>query len=275
MELMSGKELAGIIYENLETEVKSLSKKLTLAVILIGNNLASEKYVGKKKEACEKIGVNFKLIRFPEEVKQTEVQAKIDELNGDDSITGMIVQLPISKHLDVDTLLESIDPKKDVDGLNTCNLGNLVKGLDGLFPATPEGVINLLRYYQIPLAGKKVVVIGQSNLVGKPLILMLFREKATVLCANSRTVDLKELTHNADVVISATGVPKILKADMIKKGAVVVDVGTAAVDGKIVGDVDFEEVSKKASFITPNPGGVGPMTVAMLLSNIVKAGKFE
>lgn len=271
MTLLDGRELAGLIKEELAREITKNNLKLKLVVILVGNNEASEKYVGMKQRGAEQIGMAFELVRFPEEVTQVELLDKIEALNKDTTVTGMIVQLPISAHLNTEEVLESIRPEKDVDGLSSVNLGNLAKGLKGLFPATPEGVMQLIKHYEIPLAGSVVTVVGQSNLVGKPLDLMLFNEHATVLTANSRTKDLKALTLQADVIVSAAGRPHLITADMVKEGAVVIDVGTTPVEGRIVGDVDFDNVSKKASYITPNPGGVGPMTVAMLLSNVVKA----
>jgi methylenetetrahydrofolate dehydrogenase (NADP+)/methenyltetrahydrofolate cyclohydrolase len=268
---MTGNELAEEIRVNIRNQIEKRKLKLKLAVILIGNDSASEKYVAIKEKACREVGIDFELFRFNESASQKEVLNKIEKLNRDHRITGIIVQLPLPGNLVPNEVLEAIDPIKDVDGLNSENLGKLVKGLEGLFPATPEGIINLFRYYQINLVGKKVVVVGQSNLVGRPLALMLLNEKATVFVANSKTVKLKGLTNSADIVISAVGSPKLIQANMVKKDAVIIDVGTTVVDNKIVGDVDFEKVFKKASYLTPNPGGVGPMTVAMLLSNILKA----
>lgn len=270
---MSGKELAEIIKINLAEEVKSQKLKLTLAVIQIGNDPASKKYVSIKKRECEKVGIKFELHKFNENVSQTEILKLIYKLNINKKVTGIIVQLPLPDELIPNELLEAIEPKKDVDGLNSVNMGRLLKNLDGLYPATAEGVINLLRYYQIPVTGKKVCVIGQSNLVGKPLAQMLLNEEATVFVANNKTINLKQLTLESDIVISAVGHPNLIKANMIKKDSIVIDIGTTLLENRIVGDVDFEGVSKKASYITPSPGGVGPMTVAMLLSNVVKASK--
>lgn len=275
MILISGKELASEIKANVAAEVAKKRLKLSLSVILIGNDPASEKFVGIKRKACETAGIGFQLWRFTADNSQSEILKLINKLNRDKKVTGIVVQLPLPGDFVPNEILQAIDPAKDVDGLTSTNLGKLLKGLDGLFPATPEGVINLLRYYQITLSGKKVTVIGQSNLVGKPLAQMLLNEDATVLIANSKTKDLKSLTHESDIIISAAGVPKLIKADMISEGATVIDIGTTLVDGIIVGDVDFDRVSKKAGFITPNPGGVGPMTVAMLLSNVLKAHKLK
>jgi methylenetetrahydrofolate dehydrogenase (NADP+)/methenyltetrahydrofolate cyclohydrolase len=267
---MTGRELAKAIETNVAQTIKDQKMKLALAVVLIGSDAASEKYVEIKKKACERVGISFQLFRFAKNDKQVEVQKLIEKLNHDKNFSGIVVQLPLPDGFVPNELLETIKPAKDVDGLNSYNLGRLVKGLTGIFPATAEGIINLLRYYQIPITGKKVTIIGQSNLVGKPLALMLLNEEATVLLANKFTPSVKELTLESDIVISAVGIPKLVKASMIKSGATVVDVGTSFFEGKIVGDVDFEKVSKKVGFITPSPGGVGPMTVAMLLSNVLK-----
>jgi methylenetetrahydrofolate dehydrogenase (NADP+) / methenyltetrahydrofolate cyclohydrolase len=273
MILMSGKELAAAIKSDISLRIKENKLRLTLAVILIGHDAASEKYVSIKKQACEKVGIGFQLWRFTEENSQKDVLKLIQKLNRDKKVTGIIVQLPLPSDFIPNDLLEAIDPKKDVDGLNSVNLGRLVKGLSGLFPATPEGVINLLKYYQVPIVGKKVAVIGQSNLVGRPLAQMLLNDEATVLSANKFTENLREITLEADIVISAVGKHGLVKADMVKDGVIVIDIGTSMYRGKIAGDVDFRNVSKKASYITPSPGGVGPMTVAMLLSNVVKASQ--
>lgn len=275
MILMSGKELSATIREQVATEIVKDKLSLCLAVILIGSDPASEKYVGIKEKACMAVGIDFKMFRFTENDKQALVLQLIQKLNNDNKITGIIVQLPIPVVFDTNELLEAIAPAKDVDGLNSNNLGRLMKRMPGLFPATPEGVINLCKYYQIPLVGSKVAMVGQSNLVGRPLSIMLLNEKATVSIASSKTKNLKELTLNSDIVISAVGKPSLIKASMINKGTVVIDIGTSVIEGKIVGDVDFDIVSKKASYITPSIGGVGPMTVAMLISNTLKAYRLD
>lgn len=271
MILMSGKELAATIKTNLAKQISDDKLKIKLAVIFIGEDPASEKYVAIKERACHEIGIDFELVRFSESTSQADVIKVINKLNKNKKITGILVQLPMPNDFIPNEVLEAISPDKDVDGLTSTNLGRLIKDLPGLFPATPEGVMNLFRYYQIELPGKKVSVIGQSNLVGKPLAQMLLNEDATVFLANKETKNLSELTLNSDIVISAVGKPNLIKDNMINKDAIVIDVGTSLFKGKIVGDVDFEKVSKKANFITPSPGGVGPMTVAMLLSNLVKA----
>jgi methylenetetrahydrofolate dehydrogenase (NADP+)/methenyltetrahydrofolate cyclohydrolase len=271
MILMSGKELAATIKTNLAKQIRDERLKIKLAVILIGEDPASEKYVTIKEKACHEIGIDFELVKFSEETPQLDVIKVINKLNKNKKITGILVQLPMPNDFIPNEVLEAINPDKDVDGLTSTNLGRLIKDLPGLFPATPEGVMNLFKYYQIELPGKKVSVIGQSNLVGKPLAQMLLNEDATVFLANKETKNLSELTLNSDIIISAVGKPNLIKENMVNKDAIVIDVGTSLYKGKIVGDVDFDKVSKKASFITPSPGGVGPMTVAMLLSNLVKA----
>jgi len=268
---MTGRELAQDIKDNIAKEIKKGQLDLSLSVILVGNNPASEKYVEFKRRACEEVGIRYKLWRFPETATPSEVLSLIKKLNADEQVTGIIVQLPLPKNFVSDELLEAIDPAKDVDGLNSVNLGRLTKYLPGLYPATAEGVINLLRYYKIDLAGKRVVVVGQSNLVGRPLAQFLLNDHATVMMANSMTKDLAELTRNSDIIVTAVGKAKLITADMVPKGAVVVDVGTSLYEGKIVGDVDYESVSKVASHLTPCVGGVGPLTVAFLLSNVLKA----
>ncbi len=270
---MSGRELAKTIEEGVKEAALLSKRKYSLAVILIGDDPASEKYVQLKRQACERVGITMTLWRFDSAGKQADVLKLIAKLNRDKKTTGILIQLPLPGDYVPNELLEAIAPNKDVDGLSSVNLGRLIKGLPGLYPATPEGVINLLRYYQIDIAGKRVAVIGQSNLVGRPLAQMLLNEEATVLSANSLTKNLKAITSESDIVISAVGKRNLVKADMIKDGAVVIDIGTSFYQGKIVGDVDYKNVMKKAAYVTPSPGGVGPMTVSMLLSNVVKAGE--
>lgn len=275
MKKMLGGPVASLVEDKIKNDLSEMGANLTLAVILIGNDPASEKYVEFKKKACERVGISFKLFTFDENEPEEKALNKINELNNDDAITGIIVQLPLPRNYVPNNLLQKISPQKDVDGLTSTNLGKLIKGIPGLFPATPEGVMALLEYYGIDIKGRKVAVIGQSNLVGKPLAQMLLNKNATVLIANKETPDISKLTLESDIVISAVGQPNLITGVMISPGSVVVDVGTTLVDGKIVGDVDYDTVSLKASYITPSPGGVGPMTVAMLLSNVVKAYKFK
>lgn len=275
MILMSGIKLAEKIKKDIKKEIDINRLNISLAVILIGSDEASEKYIAIKKIEAEKVGIHFKLFRIKESSDQSKVIALIKKLNSDKKITGIVVQLPLPKGFVPNEVLETIDPKKDVDGLNSINLGRLIKGIDGISPATPEGTIKLLKYYNISLISKKIVVIGKSNLVGKPLAQMLLNERATVTVASSKTINLGKITRESDIVISAVGKPNLITADMIKRGAIVIDIGTTVKNGKISGDVDFKSVSKKASYITPNPGGIGPMTVAILLSNLLKAYKMQ
>lgn len=274
MILMSGAELAQTIRKNLKKEVGKLSVKPRLAVVLVGNNHASEKYVKAKEDACKEVGIDFELYRLSEKTQKKPVIDLIVKLNKTNYVTGIIVQLPLPGKLRATEILEHIKPKKDVDGLTSTNMGKLIKDLPGLRPATPEGIIKLLQYYRVAISGKEIIIIGRSNLVGKPLAQMLLNEDATVTVAHGKTRDLAEITKKADIVVSAVGQPGLITANIVKQGVVIVDVGTTRSEGnKLKGDVDFDEVSKKASYITPVPGGVGPMTVAMLLSNVVKAAK--
>jgi len=263
---MSGRELADSIKDQLKIKLDSFDIKPKLTVIQIGENVASSKYIAMKRKACDLLGIDFDHLQLEADIADEQVTRMIAELNLDDSITGIIVQLPLPESFQTDYILESISPYKDVDGLTAENIGRLAKGSDGLFPATAEGVINLLRYYKIPMTGVNAVVLGRSNLVGKPIAQMLLTEGATVTICHSKTPDISIYTSKADIIISAVGKTNLLTAEMVKDGAVVVDVGI---------DVDFEGVSTVAGYITPAIGGVGPMTVAMLLSNVVKAAKMQ
>ena len=271
MILMTGRELAGKIREQLRHRIET--EKLTpgLAVILVGEDAASEKYVSIKERACQSIGISFFAHKYNANASQGEILSLIDTLNNDSNITGIIVQLPLPKGLSEEIILNRIMPSKDVDGLTKENQQKLEEGLEGLRPATPEGVLNLLYYYQIPLKDQKIAVIGRSILVGKPIAIMLGQAGAIVSVGHSQTSDIGEITKTADIVISAVGKPNLIIAQMVKEGAVIIDVGTTPVNGEIVGDVEFNTVSQKASLVTPTIGGVGPMTVAMLLSNVLKA----
>lgn len=275
MTTMIGKELAQEIKSQLATEIKKSKLKPTLVVIQVGKVTASNKYIAMKEKAAKEIGIGFELIAFPAKTTKEVLRAKLYELNNDDNISGIIVQLPFPKNIDVDFVLESILPSKDVDGLTPMNIGRLSKDSECLAPATAEGIINLLRYYGVQMEGINAVVIGRSNLVGKPTAQMLLNEGATVTICHSKTSDLSRYTKTADLVVSAVGKPNLVTSKMIKKGAVVIDVGVNVIDGNIVGDVDFKGVSKVASLITPPTGGVGPMTVAMLFSNVVKATRMD
>ncbi len=269
--VLSGREPAAAIIEEERKKVASMGRKPHLAIVLAGDDPASEVYVRKKMEKAAAIGVRATLRKLGADVKEGEIIATVRELNLDRDIDGFIVQSPIPKHINYSNVVEAIDPGKDVDGWTSANMGRMFLGVaDPFMPATPIGIIRLLEYYGVELKGKDATVVGRGNVVGKPLSFMLLERDATVTICHSKTGDLARHTKGADIVIAAAGSPKILKADMVKEGAYVVDVGTTRVEGKIVGDVDYENVSKKAH-CTPVPGGVGPMTVAMLIRNVVEA----
>lgn len=277
MILIDGKELAKKIRGELKNEVDNLKNKgiiPKLAVILVGHDKASEVYVRNKSKACNEIGIEFEEFLLEDTISQTELINLIKELNQRQDIHGILLQSPIPKGLDIREAFDTIDPKKDVDGFNPINVGKLSIGEDAFVSCTPYGVIKMLEEYNIPTEGKRAVIIGRSNIVGKPLIQCLLNKNATVTVCHSKTENISEITKQADILIAALGKPKFVKADMVKDGVVVIDVGiNRNEEGKLVGDVDFENVSKKASYITPVPGGVGPMTIAMLMENVVKAAK--
>ena len=274
MILLDGKKLSQKIKKELKEEIANLDFTPGLAVILVGNNPASETYVSMKHKACEEVGIRSIVYRLEENISEDELLAKIDEINADDSIHGLLIQLPLPKHIDTTKVLERVDVKKDVDGFHPYNMGRLVEGLDTFAPCTPLGVMELFKEYNIDVKGKDVCVVGASNIVGKPMWALLLNEFATVDICHIETKDLKAHTLRADIVIVGVGKVNLITEDMVKEGAVVVDIGINKLpNGKLVGDVDFENVSKKASYITPVPGGVGPMTIAMLLKNTLKAAK--
>jgi methylenetetrahydrofolate dehydrogenase (NADP+)/methenyltetrahydrofolate cyclohydrolase len=286
MQLLDGRETAEEIRKELAEAVqerKRNGKKIPhLAAILVGNDGGSLTYVGAKVKACDQIGFESTLIRYDDSVPEEILLAKVKALNEDKSIDGFIVQLPLPAHIDEMKITQAIDPKKDVDGFHPVNLGNMVLNLPGFLPATPAGIVELLRRNKIQTEGKNCVIIGRSNIVGTPLSIMLGRNadpgNCTVTLAHSRTKDLKEICRTADILIAAIGQPEFVTADMVKEGAVVIDVGTTRVDDptrargwRLKGDVKFDEVSEKCSYITPVPGGVGPMTIASLMINTLKA----
>ena len=277
MELINGKELAKKIRGELKEEVESLHQKgiyPKLAVIMVGDDKASSVYVRNKSKACNEIGIEFEEYLKESSISQNELISLIKELNDRKDIHGILLQSPIPDHLNIREAFNTIDPKKDVDGFNPVNVGKLSIGEDCFISCTPYGVIKMLEEYDIPVEGKRAVVIGRSNIVGKPLVQCLLKKNATVTVCHSKTQNLGEITKEADILIAALGKPKFVTEDMVKDGAVVIDVGiNRNEEGKLVGDVDFENVSKKASYITPVPGGVGPMTIAMLMNNVVKAAK--
>lgn len=271
--ILSGKEPAAAVIEAAKARLAAMERKPHLAIVLVGNDPASELYVKKKLDKAASIGVRTTLKKLPAEAGEKDLLALVDSLNRDEDVDGFIVQSPIPKHIDYTKVVEAISPEKDVDGWTSANIGRMFLGLPGAFmPATPRGIISLLEHYKVEIAGKNAVVIGRSNVVGKPLAFMLLQKDATVTICHSKTKNLAEHTQKADIVVAAAGVPGLLKADMVKAGSYVVDVGTNKVGDKTVGDVDFKEVSKKAH-CTPVPGGVGPMTVAQLISNVIEAAE--
>lgn len=275
--LMDGKELAKKIRGELKEEVEQLKKDgITpkLAVVMVGEDKASQVYVRNKSRACDEIGIAFEEFLLPDTTKMEELLALIDTLNNRDDIDGILLQSPIPKHLDINLAFNRISPEKDVDGFNPINVGRLSIGEDSFVSCTPAGVVRMLEEYDIEMEGKHAVILGRSNIVGKPLIQCMLKKNATVTVCHSRTKQIEKITKQADILIAAIGKAKFVKADMVKDGAVVIDVGiNRTEEGKLVGDVDFETVEKKVKAITPVPGGVGPMTIAMLMTNLVKAAK--
>ena len=275
--IINGKELAKQIRSDLKKEVDALREDgiiPKLAVIMVGNDKASEVYVRNKSKACNEVGIEFEEFLKDENTTQEELIELIDELNKREDIDGILLQSPIPKQLDIRQAFNRIDEKKDVDGFNPINVGKLAIGEDCFISCTPYGVIKMLEAYNIEIEGKRAVVIGRSNIVGKPLAQCLLNRNATVTICHSKTRELESIVKEADIVVAALGRPKFVTANMIKDGAVVIDVGINRTDdGKLVGDVDFENIENKASYITPVPGGVGPMTIAMLMNNVVKAAK--
>ena len=273
--LINGKEVAQKIRQEIKAKVSNLEVKPSLVVIIVGNNPASKVYVGMKEKAAQEVGINSTTIRLDESISQQELENKIEELNQDKSVNAILVQLPLPRHINTDAIIQKIDPQKDVDGFHPVNMGKLITGITpDAVPCTPAGVMKLLEEYNIDIEAKNAVVVGRSNIVGKPISILLLDKNATVTICHSRTKNLKEITSQADILIAAVGRPELIKGDFVKEGAVVIDVGVNRTEeGKLVGDVDFKEVEPKASYITPVPGGVGPMTIAMLLSNTLNLYK--
>ena len=272
--IIDGKNIAAEIRASLAKRVEQLSTQGNtpgLDVVLVGDNPASKVYVRMKKKACEEIGVNSTIHRLPEETSQEELLALINDLNLNDKVHGILVQLPLPSHLDEEKVINAISPEKDVDGFHPINVGKLHIGEEGFVPCTPAGILELVKRTGTPIAGQNVVVVGRSNIVGKPVASLFLRENATVTICHSRTKDVAAECRRADILIAAVGRPLMIKKDWIKPGAVVIDVGINRVDDTIVGDVDYEEVRQVAGAITPVPGGVGPMTIAMLLKATVDA----
>ena len=268
MEILDGKSLSDEIKVELKKEINSYMIKPCLAVIQIGEDSASNVYIKAKEKACNEVGIYFKHIKYNEDAKEKEIINKIVELNNDEYVNGILLQLPIPPKYSAERLINYIARNKDVDGLTDVNVGKLINNKKCLISCTPQGIIELLKHYEIELEGKNVVVVGRSNLVGKPLISLFLNNNTTVTVCHSKTNDLKFYTQHADILVVAVGSKHLITADMVKAGAVIVDVGINRDDEKIYGDVDFDNVKDKASYITPVPGGVGPMTVAMLLKNV-------
>lgn len=274
--IIYGSELSKEIRDTLKQEVDSANgRKPCLAVILVGDNPASVSYVRGKSKACDEVGIECQQMTFPETMSEWDLLDLIHQLNGDQTVDGILVQLPLPKHIDQRRILSAILPEKDVDGLTVTNSGKLFAGLDGLFPCTPLGIIELLKKMEVDLEGKNVVVVGRSNLVGLPVSRLLLKENATVTVCHSKTRNLADITSKADVLIAAIGKPRFFTDEYIKEGAYVIDVGVNRVDGKLCGDVDFDNVKDKCAAITPVPKGCGPMTITMLMSNTIKAWRMH
>lgn len=272
--LIDGKQISTAIKDELKEEIQRDGIKATLAVIQVGNDPASSVYVGNKKKACEYIGIGSRSYELGEDTTEAELLDLIDRLNADDEITGILTQLPVPKHIDEKKIINRISPSKDVDGFHPENVGNLCIGQSGFVSCTPAGIMELLKRSGIDIEGKRCVVIGRSNIVGKPMALLLLAANGTVTVCHSRTKDLKQICKEADILVAAVGRPKMITSEYIKEGAVVIDVGIHRMDnGKLCGDVDFDDVKDHTSYITPVPGGVGPMTIAMLMVNCVFAAR--
>ena len=277
MKLINGKEIAALTREEIKNEVASLKKQgiaVGLAVVIVGNDPASRVYVNNKKKACAELGIYSEEYALPEDTDMENLLGLIDELNKRADINGILCQLPLPKHLDEKMVINAISPDKDVDAFHPANVGKIMIGDYDFLPCTPAGVMKLLEVSKIDVEGKHCVVIGRSNIVGKPMSMLLLHKNGTVTICHSRTKNLSEITSKADILVAAVGIPNFVTPDMVKDGAVVIDVGMNRPEGgKLCGDVDFDSVAEKCSFITPVPGGVGPMTIAMLMANTVTAAK--
>ena len=276
--LIDGKETARAVRGEIRDAVAAFTKESGvipgLAVVIVGDDPASRVYVRNKHRACEEVGIRSDVHALPADTSEAELLTLVAGLNADPTVNGILVQLPLPKHLDEEKVILAIDPAKDVDAFHPVNVGKIMIGNFTFAPCTPAGVMELLRHYNIPVAGKHCVIIGRSNIVGKPQAMLMLRENATVTVCHSRTVGLADITRTADILVAAVGRPGFVTADMVRDGAVVIDVGiNRTADGKLCGDVDFAAVSEKASYITPVPGGVGPMTITMLLKNTLAAAK--
>lgn len=279
MKLISGKEVSQIVKDEIKKETQQLLEKqikVKLAVVIVGDDPASHIYVRNKKKACEYVGFESVEYALPEDTAEDELLEIIDKLNEDETVNGILCQLPLPKHIDEKKVINAISPLKDVDAFHPVNVGKIMIGDYDFLPCTPAGIMRLIESTGYDVNGKDCVVIGRSNIVGKPMSMLMLQKNATVTICHSRTSNINEKIKNADIVIAAVGIPEFVKGDMVKDGALVIDVGiNRKEDGKLCGDVDFDEVSKKASYITPVPGGVGPMTIAMLMQNTLKAAKLH
>lgn len=277
MQIIDGKAVSAAVRDRIKNEVEALKntgKETGLAVIIVGNDPASKVYVSNKKKGCEQVGMNSYEYALPEETTTEELLALINELNGDSRVDGILCQLPLPRHIDEKTVINSIAPEKDVDAFHPVNTGHIMIGDHSFLPCTPAGIIEMLKFYNIQISGKECVVIGRSNIVGKPMAMLLLQNSGTVTVCHSKTENLAEVCRRADILVAAVGKANFVTSDMVKDGAVVIDVGmNRNAEGKLCGDVDFENVKDKCSFITPVPGGVGPMTITMLLNNTLTASK--
>lgn len=274
--VLDGKEVAAALEEKLKSRLEKLKENSyipKLAVILTGDHSASAMYASFMQKVAQKYGIQSVLIKRGKDITEKELESLISDLNADASVTGILMMMPLPEHICMQKMIDCIDPDKDVDGLTTVNAGRLFSGRDGFFGCTPRAVMEILRHYKIPLEGKDIVVIGRSNVIGKPVSMMLLNENATVTICHSRSRNLKDMTRKADVIVVAVGHPCSLQGDMVKKGAVVIDVGINRIDGKTVGDVDYESVFPVAGAVTPVPGGVGAVTTTMVIESVIKAGE--
>ena len=273
MTILDGKATSLKIIEEIKNEITINNYKIGFAIIWVGNDEASSIYVKNKIKKCEEVGIKTELFHLADSINEEELLNLIDELNERSDINGILLQSPIPKHINITKCFNRIKPNKDIDGFSNISVGNLCLGMPSLISCTPKGIMRLFKEYNIDLEGKNVCLINRSNIVGKPLFNLLIGENATVTMCHSKTKDIKKITRDADIVITAVGIPGFITADAIKEDTIVIDVGISRVNGKVVGDVVYEEVSQKASYITPVPGGVGPMTIAMVLENILETVK--
>lgn len=278
-QLLDGKEIAARLTEQVKKDVADFREEFGVApgltVVIVGEDPASKVYVGRKHKSCQEIGLVSEVVRLPEATSQDELLACIDRLNAAADVHGILVQLPLPRHIDSEKILERIRPDKDVDGFHPVNVGYLSLGKENLVPCTPYGIVKMLEICGMPVEGKRAVIIGRSNIVGKPMAMLLLARNATVTVCHSRTKDLAAVCREADILVAAIGKPEFVTKDMVKPGAVVIDVGINRVNDKLVGDVNFQDVCQQAGYITPVPGGVGPLTIAMLLHNTLKAARLQ